>query len=74
MKKVVVIPENKDGGELRRIKAENKYTVRCDGRADDQEINEALQHSTSTRKWLGLGRAWDRIFGVKNDRNNTNRN
>ena len=73
MKKVVVIPSDKDGAELRKTKAESKYYVRCDGKADDQEINEALQHSTGGRHWLGLGRAWDRIFGVKHG-NDTNRN
>jgi len=64
-KKITVIPSEKDGGELRRIKAENKYCVRCDGKADDQEINEALKHSTSTRQYLGLGNAWNRIFRRK---------
>ena len=65
MKKVVVIPSEKDGTELRRIKAENKYYVRCEGKADDQKINEALRHSTGSRQWLGLGRAWDRVFRRK---------
>ena len=65
MKKVVVIPSEKDGAELRRAKAENKYYVRCDGRADDNQINEALKHSTSSRQWTGLGNAWDRIFRRK---------
>jgi hypothetical protein len=74
MKKVVVIPSEKDGAELRKAKAGNKYYVRCDGKADDEQINEALKHSTSSRQWLGLGNAWNRIFGVKNGRNNTNRN
>jgi hypothetical protein len=74
MKKVVVIPSEKDGAELRKAKSENKYYVRCGGKADDQEINEALKSSTSSRQWLGLGRAWNRIFGVRNGRNNTNRN
>lgn len=60
-----MIPDNKDGAELRRIKTANKYTIRCDGKTDDQEINEALRHSTGSRQWLGLGNAWDRIFRRK---------
>ncbi len=61
-KKITVIPENKDGAELRKIKAENKYCVRCDGKADDDQINEALKTSTGSKQWSGLGDAWNRIF------------
>jgi hypothetical protein len=64
MEEIKIISSNKDGAELRREKISTKYTVRCDGKADDEEIQDALSEA-GTKKWFGLGTAWDRVFGGK---------
>lgn len=55
-----VISSDIDGAALRREKRLNPRHLRCDGKADDAEINEAIQ--SKGRSWT-LGAAWERIFG-----------
>ncbi len=57
-----VISSDIDGAALRREKRLNSRHLRCDGNADDAEINEAIQSKGTS--W-SLGDAWDRIFGGK---------
>jgi len=64
MTDVTVISSDKDGAELRRIKARNPYHVRATGTRDEGVINDAIDGSES-RVFLGLGEAWERIFGEK---------
>ncbi len=65
MDEIRVISSEIDGASLRREQFYNRYTVRCDGKSDDQEINDAIQ-SAGKSFYLGIGDAWDRIFGVNN--------
>lgn len=60
MDDVRVISSDIDGAALRREKRLNRRHLRCDGKADDAEINEAIQGKG--RSW-SLGAAWERIFG-----------
>ena len=60
--RINVISSDLDGAELHREKAKNSRHLRCDGRADDGEINEAIQ-GVSKHQFQGLGEAWERIFG-----------
>jgi len=64
METIKVISGDKDGKDLRQEMARSKYYLRCDGKTDNEEINEALQE-VGKIQWLGLGNAWDRIFGGK---------
>lgn len=62
MGQINVISSDLDGAELHREKAKNRRYLRCDGRADDGEINEAIA-SVGKHQFQGLGEAWGRIFG-----------
>lgn len=64
MDKVKIISADVDGKELRETKARNSYHLRCDGRDDDGEINEAIQ-TMNTSQWVLPDGAWQRIFGGK---------
>ncbi len=62
--KTVVISSDLDGKELRSFQR-GRYT-RCDGRADQEQINEAMIGASSGRRlYSGLGDSWQRIFGRK---------
>ena len=60
----MVLSDDMDGKQLREAKVKNPFHLRCDGKSDDVEINEAFQDSKQKR-WCGLGEAFDRIFGGK---------
>ena len=60
MDNVRVISSEIEGAALRREKRINPRYLRCDGKADDADINEAIQSKGTS--WT-LGAAWDRIFG-----------
>ena len=64
MDDIKVISGDKDGADLRREKARSRHYVRCDGKADDQEINEALA-SAGKSSWCIAAEDWERIFGGK---------
>lgn len=62
MEEVRVITSDKDGADLRREKRKSRYHVRCDGRADDAEINEAIQGLGGQSMFISAD-DWERIFG-----------
>lgn len=59
-----VISSELDGADLRREKGKNSRHLRCDGKNDDAEINDAIQGSKG-KGWSLPSQAWDRIFGGK---------
>ena len=63
MPKVRVIAGEKDGAELGRETRKERLSVRCDGKNDGQEINEALEYSGKPRPYCIDGAAWQRVFG-----------
>lgn len=58
---IKVIASEKDGRELRDLQ-KGRY-LRCDGKDDQHEINEALAIVGRGAKYWSLGDAWERIFG-----------
>ncbi len=62
MDEVSVISSDIDGAALRSAKRHRRY-LRCDGKADDEQINEALQDKGPS--WALPAKAWERIFGGK---------
>ena len=62
-----VISGGKDGADLRREQRKARYYSRCDGTADNDEINEALQNAN---KGMRVTMPWrdgqfEQIFGTK---------
>ena len=62
-----VISGQKDGADLRREQRKERYYSRCDGTADNDEINEAIQ---SANKGMRVTMPWrdgqfEQIFGTK---------
>ena len=64
MDEIKVISADKDGADLRREKVRNRYYLRCDGTADECEINDAIS-SLGHRVYSIRSQAWERIFGSK---------
>jgi hypothetical protein len=64
MNKIKVISDDIDGSELRKEKNRNRYFIKCRGKADNNEINEAVE-SSGSKKWFGIAKSWNRIFGGK---------
>lgn len=62
MNEIKVISSDIDGADLRRKK--KGYYVRCDGKADNEEINDALQ-SLGGQSYFIAAKDWERIFGGK---------
>jgi hypothetical protein len=62
-KVIKVISSDKDGADLRREESGNKYYSRCDGKADDQQINEAIQSAGKDLSFFIPANDWERIFG-----------
>ena len=60
-----VISSQKDGADLRRERARNRYYSRCDGTADNDEINEAIQNANKGMTWAVRAEDYERIFGKK---------
>ena len=60
-----VISGDKDGADLRREQRKERYYSRCDGTADDCEINEALQNANKGMTWAVRAEDYERIFGKK---------
>ena len=61
MEEIKVISSEVDGAALRREKRQTSRHLRCDGKADDAEINEALQSKGPS--WALPAEAWERVFG-----------
>ncbi len=59
-----VISADLDGADLRHERSKNRRYIRCDGTADDVEINEAISGSGG-KSWRLPRGAWERIFGDK---------
>ena len=62
-----VISGQEDGAKLRREQRKERYYSRCDGTADDNEINEAIQN---VNKGMRVAMPWgpgqfERIFGKR---------
>ena len=62
MDEVRVISSDKDGADLRREKRKNRYHVRCDGTADDAEINDAIR-GLGGQSMFTSAEDYERIFG-----------
>lgn len=62
MDEIRVISSDKDGADLRREERKSRYYTRCDGAADDGEINEAIQ-SLRGQSMFVSAEDYDRIFG-----------
>ena len=62
---IAVISSDTDGADLRRKKRSNPYHARCDGKHDEQEINEAIDRSLKGGYWTISNEAYERIFGGK---------
>lgn len=60
-----VISADLDGAELRREKAKNRYHARCDGKSDNEQINDGLKH-LGRAQFSIPGHIWERIFGGNN--------
>jgi len=60
---ITVIPGEKDGADLRRAMHKNPCHIRCDGKADNEEIQEAIDNSTRGKYFQLPEGAWERIFG-----------
>lgn len=63
MDTIRVISGDKDGADLRRDQFQHPWHIRCDGKKDNERIQEAID--TGGHLFLGLGDAWERIFGAK---------
>jgi len=59
-----VISGDLDGADLRRDINKNSYYTRCDGKGDNEQIQEAINH---VGKFLVSipSEKWNRIFGDK---------
>jgi hypothetical protein len=64
MEEVRVISSDADGKELRHERYLNPYHLRCDGKQDDGEINEAVSR-VGISQWSISSDTWERIFGRK---------
>jgi len=64
MKEIRVILD-KDGADLRREKAKSRLYLLCDGTADDEEINQAIEDSGKGNMWVISAEHYERIFGGK---------
>ena len=62
-----VISGQKDGADLRREQRKERYYSRCDGTADNDEINEAIQNANKGMMWAVPWRdgQFEQIFGTK---------
>jgi len=58
-----VISGQKDGADLRREQRKARYYSRCDGTADNDEINEAIQNANKGMMWAVPAKRWQEIFG-----------
>jgi hypothetical protein len=65
---VKVISEEIDGAELRREQVRNPYHARCDGREDNEQIQDALDRSAKESFMAIRAEDYERIFGGKNGR------
>jgi len=62
-----VISGNKDGADLRREQRKNPMHLRCDGTADNHEINEAIQNANKGMMFAFRAEDYERIFGKVSD-------
>jgi hypothetical protein len=58
-----VISGDKDGADLRREKRKASYYERCSGKADNEQIQGALDRAPQGSKFYISGSDYDRIFG-----------
>ena len=59
-----IISSDLDGADLRHERTKSNRYMRCDGTADDAEINEAIA-SAGSKSWTLPRGAWERIYGEK---------
>lgn len=57
-----VISSDLDGAQLSREKNKNPYFVHCDGKEDNEQIQDAIKHVGKVRLCIPSA-AWTRIFG-----------
>ena len=65
LRTIRVISGQKDGADLRREQRKERYYSRCDGTADNDEINEAIQNANKGMMWAVPAKDYERIFGGK---------
>ncbi len=63
MPDITVISSDLDGADLRR-KQRGRF-VRCYGRRDEEDIQDAVNTAHRGRQFVLRGDDWDRIFGAK---------
>ena len=59
--RIDVISGDLDGAQLRRAQSRKLWT-RADGKEDDEQINDAINHQPS---FSIPGHLWERVFGRK---------
>ena len=64
LRTIRVISGQKDGADLRREQRKERYYSRCDGTADDANINEAIQSANKGMMWAVPAERWEEIFGA----------
>ncbi len=62
---IKVISSDIDGARLRKEKRDAQYHIRCDGKHDEAEVNDALKSSQRGMAICIADRDWERIFGRK---------
>jgi hypothetical protein len=56
-----VISSDIDGADLNRQMVKNQYYARCDGKEDNEQIQDAL-NQLNVKQYSIPGEAWERIF------------
>ena len=64
MEEINVISGDLDGAELRREQHKNSCSARCDGKEDNEQIQDAFQMAGKTTIAISA-EEWERIFGGK---------
>lgn len=59
---IQVISSEIDGAELRRKMMKSPYYTRCDGKEDNEQIQDALDRVGRTQIFI-RSEDWERIFG-----------
>ena len=59
---VAVISSDLDGAQLRREQSKGKYFIRCDGKEDNEQIQDAIDHLGKCQ-FSVPAEGWEAIFG-----------
>lgn len=62
-----VISGDIDGADLNRQMVKNQYYARCDGKEDNEQVQDALDHIGKTMIAIP-GDKWEQIFGGQHER------